>query len=102
MPAIHSSKLRRVSRAKSWRCETRRSMMYFSLGSAHCELMRTTFSVMLSMVRSLRTGTDLSRGPVADMLDFLRLLLLLLLLLLLILFVLQWLAFVRLRPELPR
>lgn len=31
--------------------------------------MRTTFSVMLSMVRSFRTGTEESPGPVDDMLD---------------------------------
>lgn len=43
--------------------------MYFSRGSPHCELMRTTFSVMLSMVRSFRTGTEESPGPVDDMLD---------------------------------
>ena len=85
MPAIHSSKLRRVSRAKSCRCETRRSMMYFSLGSLHCELMRTTFSVMLSMVRSFNTGTDLL--PAGS--DILYLFLLRLMLLLL----LQWLTF---------
>lgn len=75
-------------------------MMYFSRGSLHCELMRTTFSVMLSMVRSFRTGTDLSPGPVVDMLHFLLLRLLLVLLLLLLL---QWLALSRpfFRPELP-
>lgn len=60
-------------------------MMYFSLGSLHCELMRTTFSVMLSMVRSFNTGTDLlSAGP--DILYFFLLRLMLLLLL-------QWLTF---------
>lgn len=95
MPAIHSSKLRRVSRAKSCRCETRRSMTYFSRGSLHCELMRTTFSVMLSMVRSLRTGTDLSPGLGVDMLHLLLLLLLLRLRLLLMLLLLQWLALSR-------
>jgi hypothetical protein len=57
MPAIHSSKLNRVSRAKSCRCETRRSMTYLRRGSLHCEFIRCTFSVMFSMVRSLRTGT---------------------------------------------
>ena len=57
MPAIHSSKLSRVSRAKSWRCETNRSITYFRRGSVHCEFIRCTFSVMFSMVRSFRTGT---------------------------------------------
>jgi hypothetical protein len=73
-------------------------MMYFSRGSLHCELMRTTFSVMLSMVRSLRTGTDLLPAPGDDMLH------LLLLWLLLVLLRLQWLALSRLffRPQLPR
>lgn len=32
-------------------------MMYLRRGSPHCELMRTTLSVMLSIVRSFRTGT---------------------------------------------
>lgn len=57
IPAIHSSKLSRVSRAKSCRCETSRSITYFSRGSAHCEFIRCTFSVMFSIVKSLRTGT---------------------------------------------
>jgi hypothetical protein len=33
-------------------------MMYLRRGSAHCEFMRCTFSVMFSIVRSLRTGTE--------------------------------------------
>lgn len=66
MPAIHSSKLRRVSRAKSWRCETRRSITYFKRGSEHWELMRCTFSVMFSIVRSLSTGTDALPGPLGE------------------------------------
>lgn len=72
--------------------------MYFKRASPHCELMRTTFSVMLSMVRSLRTGTDVPPGTADDMLDLLRLVLLLVLLLL------QRLALSRpfFRPELPR
>ena len=45
-------------------------MMYFSRGSPHCELMRTTFSVMLSMVKSFKTGTDLSPGSFDAILCF--------------------------------
>lgn len=66
MPAIHSSKLRRVSRAKSCRCDTRRSMTYLRRGSAHCEFIRCTFSVMFSIVRSLRTGTVEASAPLLD------------------------------------
>lgn len=55
-PAIHSFVLRRVSRAKSCRWVTSRSSTYRRRASSHCELMRMTFSVMLSMVRSLRSG----------------------------------------------
>jgi hypothetical protein len=66
MPAIHSSKLRRVSRAKSWTWETRRSIMYLRRGSEHCELMRCTFSVMFSMVRFFSSGTEALPGPVVE------------------------------------
>jgi hypothetical protein len=66
MPAIHSSKLSRVSRAKSWRCDTKRSMTYLSRGFEHCELIRCTFSVMFSIVRFLSSGTDAVPGPPAD------------------------------------
>jgi hypothetical protein len=66
MPAIHSSKLSRVSRAKSCRCETSRSITYFSRGSAHCEFMRCTFSVMFSIVRFFRTGIVESPRLVED------------------------------------
>jgi hypothetical protein len=69
MPAIHSSKLKRVSRAKSWRWVTRRSMIYLRRGSEHCELMRCTFSVMFSMVRFLSSGTDADPGPADAMLE---------------------------------
>lgn len=63
MPAIHSSKLNRVSRAKSWRWDTRRSITYFRRGSEHCELMRWTFSVMFSIVRFLSSGTEGAPEP---------------------------------------
>jgi hypothetical protein len=66
MPAIHSSKLNRVSRAKSCMCDTRRSMTYFKRGSAHCEFIRCTFSVMLSIVRSLSVGTVEASALVED------------------------------------
>lgn len=64
MPVIHSSVLSLVSRAKSCRCCTSRSRMYFSLGLGHCELISFTLSVMLSIVRSLRGGTSTSDGSI--------------------------------------
>lgn len=54
---IHSSVLRRVSRAKSCRCVTSRSIRYRSRGSSHCELIRFALGVMLSIVRLRRGGT---------------------------------------------
>lgn len=41
-------------------------MTYFKRGSAHCEFMRWTFSVIFSIVRSLRTGTEEGSGPPVD------------------------------------
>lgn len=55
-PFIHSSVLRRVSRAKSWRWVTRRSKMYFMRASSQRELIVWTFSVMFSDVRSFIGG----------------------------------------------
>lgn len=66
IPAIHSSKLRRVSRAKSCRWDTRRSMIYFKRGLSHCEFMRITLSVIFSIVRSLREGVEPSPGLVVE------------------------------------
>lgn len=63
-PVIHSCELRRVSRAKSCRCETRRSRTYFMRGSAHSELMRRVFSVMLSTVRSFMGGMLTCEGSI--------------------------------------
>jgi hypothetical protein len=41
-------------------------MTYFKRGSAHCELMRWTFSVMFSIVRSLSMGTVEASALVED------------------------------------
>jgi len=41
-------------------------MTYFRRASEHCEFMRCTFSVMFSIVRSLRTGTEGCGRPVED------------------------------------
>ena len=57
MPAIHSRVLNRVSLAKSCMCVTNRSSTYFSLGSGPCELMAIVFSVIFSIVRSIKGGT---------------------------------------------
>lgn len=59
---IHSFVLNLVSRAKSCRCVTRRSSRYLNLGSGHLEFIMCTFSVMLSMVRSLRGGMSTLEG----------------------------------------
>ena len=63
-PVIHSSWLRRVSRAKSWRCWTMRSSIYFKRGFGHFELISLTLSVMLSMVRSFKGGTSTLEGSI--------------------------------------
>lgn len=64
MPVIHSSWLSRVSRAKSCTCWTSLSRIYFSLGSGHCPLISLTLSVMLSIVKSLSSGTSTSDGSI--------------------------------------
>lgn len=62
IPCIHSSVLNLVSLAKSCKCLTSLSKTYLLRASLHWLLMRTTFSVMLSMVRSLSGG--MRRGSV--------------------------------------
>jgi hypothetical protein len=62
MAAIHSFVERRVSRAKSCTCDTSRSSRYFVLGSGHLEFIMCTFSVMFSIVRSLRGGMSTCDG----------------------------------------
>lgn len=61
MAVIHSSVLSRVSRAKSWRCVTRRAMRYVRRALDDWELMRIVLGVMLSMVRS-RSGGALAEA----------------------------------------
>jgi hypothetical protein len=55
-PAIHSFVLNRVSRAKSWRCDTSLSKIYLNRGSGLPELMRIVFSVMVSALKFLIGG----------------------------------------------
>ena len=64
MPAFHSLVLSRVSRAKSWRCVTRRSMMYFMRGLGLFEFEIMAFSVMLSAVRSIIGGSFTTAGSI--------------------------------------
>src|SRR6187549_3491985 len=64
MAAIHSSVLSRVSRAKSWRCVTRRAIRYVRRALDDWELMRIALGVMLLMVRS-RSGGALAEAGVS-------------------------------------
>jgi hypothetical protein len=66
--AIHSFVLNRVSRAKSCKCVTKRSITYINLWSELCELMVTVFSVILSMLRSFIGGTLTRFGSMAAVL----------------------------------
>lgn len=63
MAVIHSSVVSLVSLARSCRCMTVRSRIYFNRRLLHCELMARTFSVMLSIVRSFKlTGAAMVRS----------------------------------------
>lgn len=63
-PAIHSCVLSRVSLAKSWRWCTKRSRMYLKRSFGFAELIATTFSVILSMVRSFKGGMVTFEGSI--------------------------------------
>jgi hypothetical protein len=66
--AIHSFVLNLVSRAKSCKCVTSRSITYVSRGSDDWELMVTVFSVMLSMFKSFIGGTVICVESIAAVL----------------------------------
>jgi hypothetical protein len=58
--AIHSFVLSRVSRAKSWRCVTSRSITYVRRASLPWEFIITVFAVILSIFRSFIGGAPTS------------------------------------------
>ena len=67
MPAIHSSWLSLVSRAKSCRWVTSLSKMYLRRGSGHWALILCVFSVMLSTVRSINLGILTCEGSMLEL-----------------------------------
>jgi hypothetical protein len=64
--AIHSVVLNLVSRAKSWRWDTSRSITYVRRSSFPWEFIMMVFSVILSILRSFIGGTLTCLGSILD------------------------------------